>query len=75
MKNLLYLCIAIKNNNIMNINELIKFLKENLSIEISREEKWNDYYDTFDVIKVELKLGDEVISTTEDWHRESINDF
>lgn len=59
----------------MNKDELIKFLKENLSIEISRKEEWNDHYDTFDVIKVELKLGDEVISTTEDWHCESMNDF
>ena len=59
----------------MNKDELIKFLKENLSIEISRREKWNEYCDTFDVIKVELKLGDEVISASEDWHRESINDM
>ena len=31
----------------MNKDELIKFLKENLSIEISRREEQNDYYDTF----------------------------
>lgn len=44
--------------------DLIKYLKENLSISISCSE--NSGYDYIDrrVFKVELKLGDDVISTS-----------
>lgn len=50
----------------MNREELIQFLKDNLSLEIQEDESYNGGMDGGDMYtkfhKVRLKLGDEVIS-------------
>lgn len=50
----------------MSEKELAEFLKENLKIELDK-----DYYDNDDVmVKIYLKLGDDIISENSFWTKE-----